>query len=113
MPLPSQRSYRCRRDSWLGSEKPIRAPSSRATSQWLRAHFLNSAMPPTADRAIFAARTCAGLPWWAVRMAIAISSPRDPNWAPSICGRAADSSPKNPASISLSAVQPAKCSRPV
>ena len=46
-------------------------------------------------------------------MAVAMSSSRDP-WATVIIrGRAASSSPKNRASISLSAVHPAKCSTPV
>jgi hypothetical protein len=47
------------------------------------------------------------------RIAVAMSSSRDPWATVSIRGRAAISSPKNRASISLSAVHPAKCSRPM
>ena len=88
-------------------------PSRRATSQWLAAHLRNSAMPPKAALAIIAARASGALPRWAVRIAVAMSSSRDPWATVSIRGRAAISSPKNRASISLSAVHPAKCSRPV
>ena len=63
MPLPSHRSYRCRSASWTCPDKPIRAPSSRATSQWLAAHLRNSAMPPKAALAIIAARASGVLPW--------------------------------------------------
>jgi hypothetical protein len=70
-------------------------------------------MPPKAVLIIIATRASGALSWWAVRIAVAMSSSRDPCATVSIRGRAAISSPKNRASISLSAVHPAKCSRPV
>ena len=42
--------------------RPIRAPSSSRTSQWLAAHLRNSATPPNADLAIAAARASRGRP---------------------------------------------------
>ena len=113
MPLPSQRSHRCRSASWICSERPIRAPSTLATSQWLAAHLRNSVMPPNADLAMAAARASRARSGWATRAAVPIRSRRVPNATAIICGRADSSSPKNRASISLSAVHPAKCSRPV
>jgi hypothetical protein len=73
----------------------------------------NSARPPNADLAIIAALVSGASSGCAVLVAIAISSRRVPSWTESIRGRAAISSPKNLASISLSAVHPAKCSTPV
>jgi len=73
----------------------------------------NSATPPNADLAICAALVAGALSACATRIAVAISSRREPIMAASICGLAASSSPKNWASISLSAVHPAKCSTPV
>ena len=70
-------------------------------------------MPPTADFAIAAARASGGLSRCATRMAVDTRPSRGPRKAAIICGRAASSSPKKPASVWLSAVQPAKCSRPV
>ena len=70
-------------------------------------------MPPKDARAIMVIRVSAGLSAYAVRAAMAISSGREPNWTVAIFGRATSSSPKNRASISLSAVQPAKWSMPV
>ena len=61
MPLPSHRSYKSRSACWTCPDKPIRAPSSRATSQWLAAHLRNSAMPPNAALAIIATRASGAL----------------------------------------------------
>ena len=70
-------------------------------------------MPPNADLAIAAARASLARSGWATRAAVVIRSRRVPKATAIICGRAESSSPKNRASISLSAVHPAKCSSPV
>ena len=81
MPLPSQRSYRCRSAVWICSEKPILAPSTRATSQWLAAHLRNSATPPKADLAICAALVMGALSACATRIADAMSRDASPSWS--------------------------------
>jgi hypothetical protein len=57
-----------------------------------------------------AARATGPLSECATRIAVVTNPRRDPRKAGIICGRAASSSPKNPASTKFSAVPPAKCS---